>query len=129
MLIHTPVQRSQKKKKRNTSKKFLAAKSEHQKFLDRMGVSAAARKTIRGSRENFADLTVESRAAAVSNSIPANGYKKSIDDYKWKRDREESAEAIAAAEEKRKRIAPAFNKGPVMYITDDADAASLGRKV
>ena len=127
MLIYTN-QRS-KKKKQNKSKSFLAAKSEHHKFLAKMGVTPAVRKAVRGSRENFADLTVESRAAALSQSIPGNGFKKSVDDYKWKKGRAEKPEVIAATEEKKKRLAPAYNKGPVMYITDEADKISLGRKV
>ena len=40
-------------------------------------------------------------------------------------------EALAQKEKdkKRKRLAPAYNKGPVMYITDGADPAELGRKI
>lgn len=30
---------------------------------------------------------------------------------------------------KRKRLAPLYNKGPVQYITDDADPKELGRKL
>lgn len=30
---------------------------------------------------------------------------------------------------KRKRLAPLYNKGPVQYITDDADPTELGRKI
>lgn len=49
---------------------------------------------------------------------------------------EESPEMAArerlAQEEKdrkRKRLAPLYNKGPVQYITDDADPKELGRKL
>ena len=40
-------------------------------------------------------------------------------------------EALAQREKdrKRKRLAPAYNKGPIMYITDGMDPAELGRKL
>jgi len=63
------------------------------------------------------------------NSIPSNGFKKSIDDYKWKRTAQESTEVIREAEKKKSRIAPYINKGAYMYITDEEDKKSLGRKV
>lgn len=94
-----------------------------------MGVSPAKRGKLRGSNSNWSDLTIESNVAPLSNTIPGSGAKKSLDDYKWKKDQQESPEAIAEAEKKRSRIAPAYNKGPLMYITDDADTKSLGRKV
>lgn len=43
-----------------------------------------------------------------------------------------AAREVIAQEEKdrkRKRLAPAYNKGPVMYITDDTDPTELGRKI
>jgi hypothetical protein len=64
----------------------------------------------------------------LSNSV-GNGFKRSVEDYKWKRDREESVATAKAIEEKKKRLAPSFNKGPVQYITDGADVETLGRKM
>jgi hypothetical protein len=66
--------------------------------------------------------------APLSNSV-GNGFKRSVEDYKWKRDREESAATIKEIEKKKTRIAPAFNKGAAQYITDGADVQTLGRKV
>lgn len=43
-----------------------------------------------------------------------------------------AAREVIAQEEKdrkRTRLAPAYNKGPVMYITDDTDPTELGRKI
>ncbi len=128
MIIYTN-QRS-KKKKQSVSQKLLAAQAAHRKFLASMGVSAVKRGTkLRGSSSNWSDLTVKSNVAPLSNTIPGSGAKKSLDDYKWKKDQQESPEAIAEAEKKKTRIAPAYNKGPLMYITEDADTKSLGRKV
>jgi hypothetical protein len=128
MIIYTN-QRS-KKKKQSVSQKLLAAQAAHRKFLSSMGVSPVKRGAkLRGSSSNWSDLTVKSNVAPLSNTIPGSGAKNSIDDYKWKKDHQESPEAIAEAEKKKTRIAPAYNKGPLMYITEDADTKSLGRKV
>ena len=64
----------------------------------------------------------------LSNSV-GNGFKRSVDDYKWKRDREESAATAKAIEAKKKRLAPVANKAGYQYITDGADVQTLGRKV
>lgn len=64
----------------------------------------------------------------LSNSV-GNGFKRSVDDYKWKRDREESVATAKAIEEKKKRLAPIANKTGYQYITDGADVETLGRKV
>jgi hypothetical protein len=66
--------------------------------------------------------------APLSNSV-GNGFKRSVEDYKWKRDREESVATIKEIEKKKTRLAPSFNKGPVQYITDGADVETLGRKI
>jgi hypothetical protein len=41
----------------------------------------------------------------------------------------ESPEVRDAIIAKSKRLAPAYNKGAVQYITDDADIQTLGRKI
>ena len=64
----------------------------------------------------------------LSNSV-GNGFKRSVDDYKWKRDREESVATIKEIERKKTRVAPAFNKGAVQYLTDGTDPATIGRKI
>jgi len=64
----------------------------------------------------------------LSNGV-GNGFKRSVDDYKWKRDREETVATVKAIEEKKKRLAPIANKAGYQYITDGADVETLGRKV
>jgi len=64
----------------------------------------------------------------LSNSV-GNGFKRSVDDYKWKRDREESVATAKAIEEKKRRLAPIANKTGYQYITDGDDVETLGRKV
>lgn len=126
MIIYTN-QRS-KKIPQKASQKLIEARAAHRKFLASMGISEKKTK-LRGNSANWSDLLVKSNVAPLSNTIPASGAKHSLDDYKWKKDVQESPEAIAEAEKKKTRIAPAYNKGPLMYITDDADTKSLGRKV
>lgn len=64
----------------------------------------------------------------LSNSV-GNGFKRSVEDFKWKRDREESAATAKAIEEKKKRLAPIYSKGPVQYLTEGTDPNTLGKKV
>ena len=79
---------------------------------------------------NMPDLSCESKAAPLSNNIhTSGGFKKSVDDYKWKKDKVESAETIKEIERKKTRIAPLWNKGSTMYITDAEDPTTLGKKV
>jgi hypothetical protein len=128
MAIFRTYTKSSKKLKPNTSKSFLAAKEEHAKFLLSMGVSVS-KKTIRGNPANMPDLTVKSNVAPLSNAIPSNGFKRSVDDYKWRQGHNESKEAIEAAERKKTRVAPLWNKGSIMYIGDAEDLTTLGKKV
>jgi len=76
-------------------------------------------------------LAVESNAAPLSNTIPGGAAAKRDlrTEHKWKRDCEEKPETIRAIEEKAMRVAPAYNKGAVQYITDQTDAKYLGRKI
>ncbi len=119
---------SSRKPKPNKSKSFLAAKQKHIEFLQSMGISQSNKK-LKNNPANFPDLTVPNKGANLSNSIPENGIKRSVDDYKWRRDRVESKEAIQEAERKKTRVAPLWNKGSVMYITDDQDPTTLGKKI
>lgn len=121
------VRQSSGKPKPNRSKKHQKAKAEHQKFLASMGIKPVAKKRI--SPISFPDLTVDRKGATLSNAIPSNGFKRSVDDYKWRRDRIETQEAIVEAERKKKRVSIPYNKGPVMLLTESDDPSSLGRKV
>jgi hypothetical protein len=99
---------------------------------ERKQMFAEVRKTFISNPDRsiyFPEPMVKKNLPPLSNVV-GNGFKRSIDDYKWRRDEpKESRETIAEIERKKKRIAPAYNKGPFMYITDDMDPATLGRKV
>ena len=126
MLIYT--RQSSGRKKRSKSKRFLQAQVEHQKFLASVGFSAKRKNADR--IYNMPDLSCESDAAPLGNRLSfEGGYKRSIDDHKWRRDRVESAATIKEIERKKTKTAPAYNKGGYQYITDDCDPTTLGRKV
>jgi hypothetical protein len=86
------------------------------------------RKVRLNNPDNMPDLSVK-QVAPLSNTIPSNGFKRSIDDYKWRRDVVESKEAIIETERKKSRVAPYTNKGAYMFITDGDDARVIGKKV
>jgi hypothetical protein len=122
MLIYT----HSRSKRRKPSAKALRLRDERKAFF------ASVLNGRKGSHnDTMPDLKVEnkSRVAALSNAIPANGFKRSVDDWRWKRDRQESAETVKEIERKKTQIAPAYNKGPVMFISEQMDPSSLGRKV
>ena len=115
---------------RNTSKRKKPSKKTLQLRDQRKDFFAAILDNKQRQRPDYMpDLSCPSNAAPLSNSIPGNGFKKSVDDWKWKADREESAETIKEIERKKTRVAPAYNKGATQYITDGADPTTLGRKV
>lgn len=126
MLIYTN-QRSAKRKQPKKTKSFIEAQKKHLAFLRSVGYTGPNKRSCVA----FQSLEVQNgkSVAPVSNAIPGNGFKRSIDDYKWKTGRNESAEVIAETERKKKKIAPICNKGSYQYITDDADVSTLGKKV
>ena len=118
-LIYTKTSSGRKK----PSKKTLRLREERKAFF-----SAILKDKPRKERT----LNIPEREVKIlpplSNAV-GNGFKRSVDDYKWKRDREESAATAKAIEEKKKRLAPIANKTGYQYITDGADVETLGRKV
>jgi hypothetical protein len=116
-----------KKKKQPKSKTLTEAQKKHIAFLRSVGYTGSNKRSCVA----FQSLEVQNgkSVAPVSNAIPGNGFKRSIDDYKWKTGVVESAEVIAETERKKKKIAPICNKGSYQYITDGADISTLGKKV
>lgn len=112
-----------------SSKKLEAAKKSHAKFLSKHSIRSKKKTRLKGSESFFPDLTVPVLSAKLSNTIPSNGFKRELDDYKWKQNVIESQDAISEAERKKSRVAPYTNKGAYMYVTDEDDKKSLGRKV
>ena len=113
---------------KNTSRKKLSKKA----LRLRQERKALFKQVLKGSdksRPVYApEPYVKKELPPLSNSV-GNGYKRSVDDYKWKKGREESVATAKAIEEKKKRLAPIYSKGPVQYLTEGTDPNTLGKKV
>jgi hypothetical protein len=116
-----------KRKSRKPTQSMIESQRKTQELLDRVGY----RKPTKTHKKFTYSLEVESNAAPMSNTIPGGiaAKRDKLTDHKWKRGAEESAATVKAIEDKAKRIAPAYNKGAVQYITDETDAKYLGRKI
>lgn len=112
-----------KSKKTKPSIKTLKLREERRAYFDSILKDSRKERII-----NIPEPLIRKNLPPLSNSI-GNGFKKSVDDYKWKRDREESITTAKAIEEKKKRLAPIGNKMGYQYITDEADVKTLGRKI
>lgn len=118
-LIYTKTSSGRKK----PSKKALRLRDERKAYFASI---------LKGSKPerimNIPEPLVKKDLPPLSNSV-GNGFKRSVEDYKWKRDREESAATIKEIERKKTRVASAYNKGAIQYLTDDTDPATIGRKI
>jgi hypothetical protein len=98
------------------------------KLLAKLGypMTPRARKSLGKFKNPLEPLLSEQEQlilkSVVSNTIPPGPCVSNdlLNDHKWKAGREESPEAVKAAQDKAKRIAPAYNKGPLTYMTDSA---------
>lgn len=117
------------RKRKSNSKRLALARKEHNEFIASLGYSGKSGKPKR--KKLFVQDNPEPRKdePQLSNTIPGNCFKTSIDDWKWKKGCAESAATIKEIERKKKRVAPLWNKGATMFITDNEDPKTLGRKV
>ena len=113
-------------KRKKPSVKVIEANRSHDEFI-----AEILKGKSNGPRKFVYDLSVDKAGVApVSDSIPGGGgFRRSIDDYKWRRDAVEKKETIQEIERKKSRIAPLWNKGGTMYISDATDPTTLGKKV
>jgi hypothetical protein len=118
-LVYTKTSSGRKK----PSKKTLRLREERKAYFKSILKDSTKERPI-----NMPEPYQAKNAIPLSNSV-GNGFKRSVDDYKWKRDREESAATIKEIEKKKARVAPAYNKGAVQYLTDGTDPATIGRKI
>lgn len=119
-LIYTNTSSPRKK----PSIRQLRSKEEHLAYLKSLGYTPGMR------IERTAELPKYSYTRVTSDRIPGGGgFKRSVEDYKWKKDKEESAATIKEIERKKSRLAPAYSKGAVQYVTDGADPRYIGKKV
>lgn len=118
-LVYTKTSSGRKK----PSKKTLRLREERKSYFASVLKGSAKERPI-----NLPEPMIKKSLPPLSNSV-GNGFKRSVDDYKWKRDREESVATAKAIEEKKKRLAPIYSKGPVQYLTEGTDPNTLGKKV
>lgn len=118
---------TRKRKARKPTQSMIESQRLTQELLAKVGY----RKPAKTNKKFTYSLAVESNAAPLSNTIPGGvAAKRDLrTEHKWKRDCEEKPETIKAIEEKAMRVAPAYNKGAVQYITDETDAKYIGRKI
>jgi len=118
---------TRKRKARKPTQSMIESQRLTQELLAKVGY----RKPSKTTKKFSYSLTVDSNAAPLSNTIPGGvAAKRDIrTEHKWKRDCQEKPETVRAIEEKAMRVAPAYNKGAVQYITDQTDAKYIGRKI
>ena len=110
--------------KRKPSIRQLRSKEEHTKYLASLGYTPGMH------IDRTAELPTYEYRRVTSDSIPGGGgFKKSVEDYKWKKDVTETSATIKEIERKKSRLAPAYSKGAVQYITDGAEPKYIGKKV
>lgn len=107
-----------------TKKKRDELKREKEKLFKRLGIPQKIKSTY---KVPFPNYKVDSYHE-TSDNIDGGCYKKDSLAYKWKTGCEETVETIIEIENKKKRIAPLFNKGGLQYITPENDAKTIGRK-
>ncbi len=116
-------------------KSLLEARKRHAEYLRSLNIKqftglSSNGKTFGSDPNNGGSTPSRPTNIPSSQSIPiGGGFLKSVDDYKWKRSVVESPETIKAIEEKKRRVAPAYNKGALQYINAGDDLKTLGRKV
>lgn len=109
-------------------------KKPSKKVLELRAKRAALFESIQKTRPKttkvvLAPEPIQPRVTAPLSNAVGNGFKKSVDDYRWKKDREESSTTIKEIERKKTMIAPLYSKGAVQFITPGSDTKTIGRKV
>ena len=118
-------------KRRKTGVKQARANAAHAEWLKSVGYYGKRKDVDRSYNLecSFLAITPTRVPPPVSNTI-GNGFKgRSVDDYKWRKDVNETSATIAEIERKKTRVAPIYSKGPTQYLTDGIDPTTLGKKV
>lgn len=118
-LLYTKTSSGRKK----PSKKTLRLREERKAYFKVILNGSAKERPI-----NLPEPLPRKELPPISNSV-GNGFKRSVEDYKWKRDREETVATIKEIERKKTKVAPIYSKGAFQYLTDGTDPATIGRKI
>ena len=109
------------------NKRLQKLKAEHNEWLWLMGVHPDQLKQKKSSTIKTyipTKISNDSYLPKLSNQI-GNGFKTGVMVNLYK----ETPEVQKQILDKAKRVAPAYNKGGLQYITDNCDLTTLGRKV
>lgn len=118
-LLYTKTSSGRKKPSKNT----LRLREERKAYFKVIINGSAKERPI-----NLPEPLPRKELPPLSNSV-GNGFKRSVEDYKWKRDREETVATIKEIERKKTKVAPIYSKGAFQYLTDGTDPATIGRKI
>lgn len=109
-----------------------------QRMIDECVRNSQKRRNSASNKKWFAEYSktfASSKKQQITIQINPNSCaKKSIDDSKWKRPDYDDAMyarelyAQKQIDEKRNQIAPAYNKGPYMVITDRSNVTAIYKK-
>jgi len=123
----TTLKASPKKKLNAKQQRALAM---HNEWLKSQGVhptQISVRQVGAKSRKLDPKWTTETKSLPPLSNKVGNGLKNDI----WEKIRkgQETPETIEEIKAKATRIAPAYNKGPLQYVTPGMDPKTLGRKI
>jgi hypothetical protein len=125
--------------KKKASVKQNRAAAEHDKWLRKQGLHpeqiAARQKTKSKTAKVETNQPKSESVKRLGDGFAPIVAKRSVFDSAWRRDYEDDplmaereAIALQQAEEKKKRIAPAYSKGAYQYISEGTDLKDIGRK-
>lgn len=115
--------------KRVTNAKLKKANDAHREFLASI-INASSVTPTRISKRKAISVAPIILQTKTSDAIPVSGgYKRTVDDYKWRRDVVETVATIQEIALKKTRLAPIYSKGPVQYISDETDLTTIGKKL
>lgn len=112
-----------------SSKKLQEKNREHAAYINSILQSTKYNHSTK--RKVVDDVPIQnSKVCPTSDTIPVGGgYRKTIEDYRWRRETQETPDTIAEIERKKSRLAPIYSKGPVQYISPETDLTTLGKKL
>ena len=126
------------KKSKKLSAKEQQAKKDHEAWQRKNGVhpeQLAAKKVNIGSKKLKPYLSIDKTSMPVSNGFAPGGAQKSIFDSQWQRTydddpfmAEREQVALTQAEARKSRLAPIYNKGPVMVVTPGISPKDFGKR-
>lgn len=118
-LIYTS--QKSKPKRKSKSKKLAKARSQHEDFLRRYGVTSSTKVKLKGVAKSIPNLREGlGRGTPTSDLIPggATQQKDIFNDHKWKQGKGESQATIDEIARKAAAVGAGYHKGGLQYTLD-----------